>query len=428
MKISLLSLGCLKNQADSESLLRALKAMGFTYTSDPGEADVMLVNTCGFIEEAKRESIEEILTLARLRDGRRRLLVFGCLTERYRDELQREMPEIDALFGVSEHEGIKGYLGEVAASFPPSSPDAGRVIHHVAPLKAAEGCSRRCTYCAIPSIRGPLRSRGHGEVLGEARALLEAGVRELVLVAQDLTGFGRTGARGSASPLARLLRDLASIEGDFRIRPMYFYPTAISGEILEVMAGEGKICNYIDMPLQHSEDRILRLMRRQGGRRRYLGLLRRIRRAVPDVALRTTIMVGFPGEGKEEFRGLMEFIEEAEFDRLGVFAYSREEGTPAASMKGQVPARVKEGRLDDVMRLQADISLRKNRALVGRRMRALVDEIKGDTALGRVYSQAPEVDGHTIIKGIRGRGLRPGRFLDIRITRAYDYDLEGECC
>jgi ribosomal protein S12 methylthiotransferase len=436
MRVSLLSLGCAKNLADSEGLLRGLRGAGIDYAPGPEGADVMLVNTCGFIEDAKKESIEEILRLARFKDGKRRLLVFGCLAGRYKEEILREMPEIDAIFGVGEEEGILDYCLGLSGRRPrPYSPDNGRmepVLYddglspYAAPLKVAEGCSRRCSYCVIPSVRGPFRSREPEEILKEAEALVGAGTRELMLVAQDLTSFRRGEPGWKGYGLGSLLRDLSSIEGDFWIRPMYLYPTAIDDGVLEAMADEPKICKYVDMPVQHSEDRMLRLMRRRGSREGYLRLISRIRRAVPDVVLRTTLIVGFPGEGGEEFRGLMEFVGEAEFERLGAFPYSREEGTPAASMKGQVAGRIKKSRLERIMGLQKDISLRKNMALKGRRLRVLIEDVEGDTALGRTQSQAPEIDGCTIVRG--ARDLEQGGFADILITKAYEYDMEGEPC
>jgi ribosomal protein S12 methylthiotransferase len=432
MKVSLLSLGCAKNLSDSEGLLRGLRRAGLVYSPDPEEADVMLVNTCGFIEDAKRESIEETLRLARLRDGKRSLLVFGCLAKRYKKELKREMPEIDAIFGVGEDEKIIDYcVGLARGGLRPSGNGYLEPLLYKeelspfsAPLKVSDGCSRRCSYCVIPSIRGQHRGRPHEDIIEEAEGLVKSGVRELMLVAQDLTGYRSPLDRGYG--LAALLRDLSAIEGEFWVRPMYLYPTAINGKVLEAIAGESRVCKYIDMPLQHSEDRMLRLMRRRGSRKGYLRLISRIRQAVPGVALRTTVMVGFPDEGREEFEGLMGFVGEAGFDRLGVFTYSREEGTPAYSMKGQVPERVKQSRYEKIMELQSGISLGKNRELVGRSMKVLIEYIDGDAAFGRLCSQAPEIDGITMVRG--GGSLGPGDFVDVRITKAHEYDLEGEPC
>lgn len=423
MNISILSLGCPKNSVDSDNLLKGLSDRGVVCTAGPEEADIMLVNTCGFIEEAKRESIGEILRLARLKAGGRRLLVFGCLAQRYREELKREIPEIDAIFGVGEEDEILRYCMQSSGALEGPRPVSGqKAFPHgsvISYIKVAEGCDRGCSFCVIPSIRGSFRSHSPEAILREADSLVGSGSRELVLIAQDLTGYGKD-LRGYG--LRELLRDMASISGEFWIRLLYLYPTSIEDGLLEAVASEEKICKYIDMPLQHSEDGVLRFMRRGGSRQKYRELVEHIRQRVPDVALRTTFMVGFPGESGEDFRGLMKFVEETRFERMGVFKYSREEGTPSASMRGQVPERTKALRLDSLMRLQAKVSLEKNRAMVGRKVRALVEDVEGLTALGRIYSQAPEIDGLTFI---RSGGLRKGQFVDIEITRADYYDLEG---
>jgi ribosomal protein S12 methylthiotransferase len=421
MNISLLSLGCPKNSVDSDNLMRSLIEMGATCTADPEEAEIMLVNTCGFIEEAKRESIEEILRLARLKSGGRRLLVFGCLAQRYREELKREISEIDAIFGVGEEDDILSYCMKLGGSAGDSRPleRAPSPRPATSYIKVAEGCDRRCSFCVIPSIRGAFRSRSPEAILEEADSLVRSGSRELVLVAQDLTTYGKD-LRGYG--LNELLRDMASIEGDFWIRLLYLYPTSIDNGLLGVIAAHEKICGYVDMPLQHSEDRVLRSMNRGGSREQYRKLAATIRQVLPDATLRTTFMVGFPGEREKDFLGLLEFVKETRFDRLGVFKYSREEGTPSASMKGQVAERTKELRRDRLMRLQAGVSLEKNKALVGRRERALVEDVEGGAAIGRIRSQAPEIDGLTFIKG---EDLKRGGFVDIEITRAGDYDLEG---
>ncbi len=417
--LSLISLGCPKNTVDSESLLRALGRRGVRSVSDPAEADIVAVNTCGFIEDAKRESIEEILRLAELRSNGRKLVVFGCLAQRYREELLGEIPEIDAIFGLGEEERIIEYCagGGAGAGVDVEGALSGPSRY----LKVSEGCSRRCTYCVIPAIRGPHRSRRPDEILREAESYVGSGSRELVLVAQDITAYGRE-LKGYGLP--ELLREMVSIGGDFWVRLLYLHPGGIDDELLDVIAAEEKICNYIDLPLQHSEDRVLRAMGRAGGtRKQYLKLLGRIRKSVAGVAIRTSFIVGFPGETEHDFHGLVDFVEEAGFERLGVFKYSREEGTRAASMGAQVPEDVKQRRWDELMGLQADISLQKNRSLLGSTLRALVDGVdEGGRALGRIYSQAPDIDGHTVIAG----DVQRGSFADVRITGASDYDLEGE--
>jgi ribosomal protein S12 methylthiotransferase len=421
--ISLISLGCPKNTVDSENLMRRLMKKGVRVTDNPEEADILAVNTCGFIEDAKRESIEEILRLAELKGGGKKLIVLGCLAQRYRDELRQEMPEIDALFGVGEEEKIVEYCS-VAADI--GGKDEGAVqdflTSHYRYLKVSEGCGRRCSFCVIPSIRGPHRSRLPEEVLKEASGAVAQGARELILIAQDITAYG--GDVKYERGLAGLIREMASIDGDFWIRLLYLHPAGIDDALLEAIAEEEKVVKYIDLPLQHSEDRVLRAMRRAGGtRKEYLRLMQRIRRAIPGVALRTSFIVGFPGETEEQFDRLLDFVEEVQFDRLGAFVYSPEEGTPAATMPAQVPDDVKHRRWEALMRAQVEISLEKNRALVGRRMRALVDLSATDEAVARIYSQAPEIDGHTIVKR---SGLDAGEFIDIEITAAHEYDLEGE--
>lgn len=429
MLVSFLSLGCDKNLADSEDLLRGLKKSGVFYTPDPGLADVLLVNTCGFIEEAKRQSIDGILRLVELKDGGKRLLVMGCLAQRYKEDLLEEIPEIDAIFGVGEHEKIISYckgLQSQSLSNPESINDGLPVLSDgiVAPLKVAEGCDRRCTFCVIPSIRGPLRSRRPEDILKEAESYVKAGVKELLLVAQDLTGFGKDlGDYG----LVNLLKDIASISGDFRIRPLYLYPLGITDELLQAIGDEEKVCKYIDLPLQHSEVKVLKAMGRGGGSDKYLSLISHIRDTVPGATLRTTLMVGFPGETEDDFKGLLEFVRKARFERLGVFKYSKEETTKGAGMKGQVPGHVKQKRYGEVMELQAGISFEINEGLVGRRGRVLIESEEQGSALGRLCSQAPEVDGITIIKGLDGKRAGRGEFVDVIITKAFDYDLEAKC-
>lgn len=438
MKVHFTTLGCPKNQVDSEHLARAFSAEGFVPVAESGAAEVLLVNTCGFIRDAKEESIEEILRLAREKKdsgAERKLLVFGCLAQRYRDELLREIPEIDGLWGVGAERAIIDYCkrlerqkrgvaeetivralaphGRRAAALP--APRASYAY-----LKIADGCDKKCTFCVIPSIRGKFRSVPPEELLKEAREHIRRGVRELILVAQDITSYGK---EYKDYTLVRLLRELAALEGDFYIRLLYLYPTAITEELLEFIATEDKVQKYLDIPLQHSEDRVLRLMGRRGTRKEYIKLIRTIRRRIPQVALRTTFIVGFPSETEEEFNGLVDFIEEMRFDRLGVFPFSKEEGTPSAGLKGQAPEKVKQRRLDELMRRQARISLDKNSELVGRRYPAIVDEVDGSVALARLYSHAPEIDGMVIIEAAEGLGV--GEVAEVEITGAFDYDVKA---
>lgn len=446
-KVSMISLGCPKNLVDSDTLLTKLGREGFLRTPDAEEADLVLVNTCGFIEAAKRESVEEILKLKHITKEGRKLLVFGCLAKRYGGELKKEIPEIDALWGVGEEDKIVEYCKKTMAKGDRQGVIGGRGIsltHSPSPmtylsyayLKVAEGCSRRCTYCVIPSIRGPFRSIEPDRILKKAEEHIHSGAKELVLVAQDLGNYGRE-YRGYT--LSSLVRDISAISGDFWIRLLYLNPTSINDELLSVVAEAEKVCKYLDIPLQHSEERILRAMGRGGTRKSIARMIRKIREAIPQITLRTTFIVGFPGETEEDFAGMKRFIEETGFERLGVFTYSREEGTPASKMKGNVPKMIRERRRDEIMRLQSSISLEKNKALAGKKFRALVDEIEGGTAIARLTSQAPEIDGVVIIddcrskiadskseiKNPQSKIVRPGEFVKVKIVDAYDYDLKG---
>jgi|WetSurMetagenome_2_1015567.scaffolds.fasta_scaffold03157_5 ribosomal protein S12 methylthiotransferase len=436
ISIHIVTLGCPKNMTDSRRLLNEAAPKGLCYVDDPAEADVVLVNTCGFIRDAKEESISEILKFAGLKaEGwRGRLVVFGCLAERYRAELVKEIPEMDELFGVGEDEKIIEYCLRLKKNKPKavaSGPETAQtLLPGVGPsyayLKIADGCDKRCTFCVIPAIRGRFRSIARESIIAEAGGFVRSGVKELILVAQDICNYSdQNGKYG----LVDLLKDLSAVEGDFRIRLLYLYPTEITDKLLDVIAGEEKICKYLDIPLQHSEDRILRLMGRRGGRKEYTKLVRKIRRRIPGVTLRTTFIVGFPSETEEEFMGLADFIEETRFDRLGVFAYSKEEGAPAAGLKGQIPEKTKKRRLDEIMKRQSLISLAKNEEMVGRKFRALVDEIDGPVMICRLESQTPEIDGVVIIErpGETGQDSEVGigDSVDIEIIDAYDYDLKG---
>ena len=471
-KFSLVSLGCPKNLVDSDTLTERLINSGLSYLNNHENADILIINTCGFIEDAKKESIAEILKLAEIKKGVKgsrgqgvkkkiissleplalqtlepypKLIVFGCLAKRYRDELLKEIPEIDAIFGVGEDEKIVEYCSTHSPIYPfthlPIYQLTNSPIHRFssyAYLKIAEGCSRKCTYCVIPSIRGAYKSITPDEILKKAEGYINAGIKELILIAQDTASYGKD-LKGY--DIAALLKDLCSISGDFRIRLLYAYPASIKDPLLNVIAEEEKICRYLDIPFQHSEDRILKLMKRGGSRNGYLNLIKKIRRAIPDIALRTTFIVGFPSETEKEFNSLIKFIEEAEFDRLGAFKYSKEEGTPAAKLKGHLTEAIKNRRFDTIMRHQADISLKKNKALTGRRFKALIDETGKGIAVGRLYSHAPEIDGVVIMESSKlkikssklknselqtlNSKLKVGDFVTVEITDVYDYDLKG---
>jgi ribosomal protein S12 methylthiotransferase len=428
-KVHLVSLGCPKNLVDSEKLLKRLGEKGLQYCANVDDSDIIMVNTCGFVEDAKRESIEEILRVAALKKGNKKLLVLGCLAQRFGDDLIKEVPEIDALWGVGEEEHIAEYCERTVLPLL-NSPltkrryregDAGdRFIDTpYAYLKIAEGCDRNCSYCVIPGIRGRFRSRRPDEILAEAEGLIQAGTKEIIVVAQDITSYGKDICRYD---LSRLVGDIASISGDFWIRLLYLYPTSVNDRLIETIALEEKVCKYIDVPLQHASAKILKLMGRGGSAASFEKLIGRVRSAVPDVNIRTTFIVGFPKETEEEFRELEAFIRKMKFDRLGVFTYSKEEGTPSSKLKGQVPVRTKKSRYERLMAAQSGISLEKNKSLVGRTFRAVVDEVSNDIAIARISSQAPEIDGVVFVED---GDLKKGEFVAVEIVDAYDYDLRG---
>lgn len=465
-KMSIVSLGCPKNLVDSDNLLSGLKDEGIIYTPELEDADIVLVNTCGFIEDAKKESVEEILKLRQIKKKGKKLLVFGCLAKRYKEELIREIPEIDGIWGVGEEDKIIEYCRGLKGSGVKgqgSKKGGQRVRDEKEPvprhltlassssyayLKIAEGCDRGCTFCVIPSIRGSFKSISPDKVLKKAEEYINEGIKELILVAQDIGSYG---IEFKGYNLASLLRDISSISGDFWIRLLYLYPASIKDDLLSVISEEEKICKYLDIPLQHSEDKILKAMGRGGSKRMYMNLVKKIREAIPGIAIRTTFIVGFPGETEDDFNGLIEFTENMRFERLGVFKYSREEGTPAFRMKMSVPEKIRSKRRDEVMKIQSYISLEKNKSLIGRRFRVVVDDTDDNIAIARLYSQSPEIDGVVIIEKSQGAAvsevrdqgsnnntrrslldtrcslplIKAGDFVPVEITDAYDYDLKG---
>lgn len=418
---TLITLGCPKNTVDSRHLIESLKRDGFSYVEDFKKADFILINTCCFIGDAKEESIEEILTAAKFKSDRM-LIVFGCLSKRYGEELKREIPEISAIFGVDEEEKIVEYMNHFRDDLSQSDKQDEYTVEPPSYryIKIAEGCSRKCSFCIIPDIRGRFRSINPDEIIKEVEDFVKAGIKEIILVAQDITQYGK---ELKGYHLKELLRDLSQISGDFWIRLLYLYLPDIDDKLLQVIAEEDKIVKYLDIPMQHSEDRLLRLMGRRGTRKEYLRKIREIREAIPGVTLRSTFIVGFPTEREEEFQRLVDFIEEVQFDRLGVFKYSREEGTKAYSLKGQIPENIKERRYHELMSRQAIISLEKNRNLIGKKYDALIDYIDADIAIARLYCHAPEIDGVLIIEN--GINLRAGEKVNVLITEAYDYDVKG---
>ncbi len=438
-KVHLLSLGCPKNLADSELMLGALTGAGFEVTLAPEDAEVLVVNTCSFIEAAKKESLDAILEAAEVkkRGAGKRLVVAGCLAQRYGAELSELLPEVDVFVGTGNFLELPELLRRTERPEARPVPYAGAA--HLLPsagmtrvrtgdfftsyLKISEGCNHKCAFCIIPAIRGRHESRPVADVIREARMLARSGVRELNLIAQDLTAYGRD--LTPRASLAALLRELDRIGGLRWIRMLYCYPNFVTDELLDAVAELPSVVKYIDMPLQHADDAMLRAMKRERSSGALRQLLERIRKRVPGVALRTSFIVGFPGETDEAFDRLVDFVREQQFERVGVFTYSREENTAAYGLAGQVPERVKRERRAALMQAQAEISLRKNRGLVGREVEVLVEgTVAGRVARlrGRSAAQAPEIDGAVLFKG----EAEPGEFVKVRITQALTYDLRGE--
>ncbi len=433
----MVSLGCPKNQMDAVLMLAKLEKAGYTITAESGLADVVIVNTCGFIEDAKRESIDNILEFAQLKkEGQiKRIIVTGCLAERYQQELVKELPECDSVLGLGANGDIVEAVrtvtdGESLHRFPPKecwSLEGDRLQttpHFFAYLRIADGCDNRCTYCAIPLIRGSLRSRPMENILAEAKKLVADGVKELVLVAQDTTVYGQD-LYGEVR-LPALLKELCRIDGLAWIRLLYCYPEHITDELLDVMASEEKVLPYMDMPLQHASGKVLRAMNRPGDRASLTALVRRIREKVPNITLRTTVMTGFPSETKQDFEELCTFIQDAQFERLGCFAYSAEEGTPAAALPDQVPEKVKCRRRDIVMEEQSRISDRHNEAMIGKTLTVLVESFDkyAECWFGRSEGDAPDIDGKVFF--IPTARVQAGDFVRVTITDTMDWDLIGE--
>ncbi|MBQ1990923.1 MAG: 30S ribosomal protein S12 methylthiotransferase RimO [Rikenellaceae bacterium] len=423
-KINVVTLGCSKNTVDSEHLAAQLAEAGYeiAFDSNRTDAKVVVINTCGFIGDAKQESIDTILRFAAAKEQGliERLFVIGCLSERYADELRAEIPEVDDYFGARDMQGIARALG--AAGDPDTSTERlTSTPKHYAYLKIAEGCNWHCGYCAIPLIRGPHRSVPMERCIEEAERLAAQGVRELIVIAQDTTYYGRDlyGRRA----LAELLERLCKVEGIEWIRLHYAYPTDFPQDVIEVMAREKKICPYLDIPFQHISDHQLTLMKRRHSKADAYALIERLRAAVPDLALRTTLLVGYPDETEEDFAELMEFVEKVRFERLGVFPYSEEEGTfSARELEDNVPEEVKQERVDRIMALQNRISLEKNQARVGQREQVIIDSRQGDWYVARGRYDSPEVDQEILIPASE-RQLRRGKIYTVEITGAEEYDL-----
>ena len=449
------SLGCDKNLVDSEKMLGLLNEAGYRVAQEESEADAIVVNTCCFIHDAKEESVEMILEMAEWKKkGRlKALIVTGCMAQRYQDEIQQEIPEVDAVIGTTGYTEIVPILDEILAEAEASQKEAAveepkeksfvnccpsidllpasladkRVVTtggYTAYLKIAEGCNKRCTYCIIPYIRGHYRSFPMEDLLEEARKLAEGGVKELILIAQETTVYGMDCYGRKALP--ELLTKLCEIEGIEWIRILYCYPEEITDELIAVMKKEKKICHYLDIPIQHSEDTILKRMGRRTNRAELVSLVEKLRKEIPDIVLRTTLITGFPGETEEEFKNMVDFVDSMEFDRLGVFPYSAEEGTKAAEMDGQITEEVKESRRDEIMALQQEISADKAASRIDNEMSVLIEGYlyEDDIYIGRTYMDAPKVDGNVFVRA--EEELISGDIVPVRITGANEYDLMGD--
>lgn len=429
-KVSIVSLGCSKNLVDSELILGSLESAGFEISSEK-DADIIIVNTCGFIGDAKKESINTILELSEYkRQGKcEKLIVTGCLVERYTDELKRELPEVDSFWGtgnllkigeVLKKERLKKvYKSPPGTVYDPDTPRVLTTLSHMAYVKVSEGCSRTCSFCIIPKMRGLMKSRQVDSIVGEARNLTGLGVKEINLIAQDMTSYGRD----IGTNLENMLRELVKVESIKWIRIHYCYPWGLTDSLVNLLASEEKILPYIDMPLQHINDRILRLMDRHTTSKRIREIIQKLRTEIDNLVLRTTFIVGFPGETEEEFTELLDFVEEAQFERAGAFQYSQEEDTKAGEMSEQIADEVKEERYERLMEVQSEVSLRKNQRLVGTVHEGFIEGTENGHYVARIFSQAPEVDGLTYVK--RTRKLKVGDLVKISITDADIYDLYG---
>ena len=443
-----ISLGCDKNLVDSEKMLGLLNAAGYQVAQEESEADAIVVNTCCFIHDAKEESIETILEMAewKKRGRLKALVVTGCMAQRYQEEINQEIPEVDAVIGTTGYTEIVPILDEILGTVEVSQKEQNSFVNccpsidllpdsladkrvvttggYTAYLKIAEGCNKRCTYCIIPYIRGHYRSFPMEDLLEEAQRLAEGGVKELILIAQETTVYGMDCYGRKALP--ELLTKLCKIDGIEWIRILYCYPEEITDELIDVMKKEKKICHYLDIPIQHSEDTILKRMGRRTDRAELVSLVEKLRREIPDIVLRTTLITGFPGETEEEFNNMVDFVDKMEFDRLGVFPYSAEEGTKAAEMDNQIASDIKESRRDEIMALQQEISAEKAESHIGQEMSVLIEGYlyEDDIYIGRTYMDAPKVEGNVFVRA--QEELISGDMVPVRITGANEYDLMGD--
>ena len=438
MKILFVSLGCDKNLVDTEKMLALVQEQGYEITNEEEEAEVVVVNTCCFIQDAKEESIVTILEYAKKKEEGflKGIIITGCLAQRYKEEIQKEIPEVDVILGSASYDSILEALENLKKNDKKNKYDSleylpknltKRVITtgtSMAYLKIAEGCNKRCTYCIIPSIRGNYRSVPMEEVLDEAGQLAKKGIKDLVLVAQEVTLYGKDIYQKKALP--KLLKELCKIDGIEWIRLLYCYPEEITDELIEVMKTEEKICHYIDMPIQHSEDTILKRMGRRTTKAQIKEVIGKLREAMPDICIRTTLITGFPGETQEEHEALMEFVDEMEFDRLGVFTYSKEEDTKAAEFEDQVEEEIKEQRKEEIMQLQQEVSYDLNQDMIGKELEVLIEGylFDEDVYVGRSYKDAPTVDGYVFVSS--EEEIVSGSFVKVKIKEAEEYDLIGD--
>lgn len=437
MKLLFISLGCDKNLVDSEMMMGLLHDRGYEFTDNEEEADIIVINTCGFINDAKEESINTILEMAKYKENNlKALIVAGCLVERYKNEILQELPEIDAIVGTTAFDKICDVVDDVLADKKHNvlesinkmcRPDVNRIITtggYYSYLKIAEGCDKHCTYCSIPMIRGAYRSVPMEDLVKEAEYLAGNGVKELIIVAQEITVYGKD--LYGEKKLPELLHRLCKVPGIQWIRLLYCYPEEITDELIETIRDEKKICHYIDMPIQHASDKILKAMGRRTNNAELRNIISKLRKEIPDICLRTTLITGFPGETEEDQQIVLDFIDEMEFDRLGAFTYSPEEDTKAASLDNQVDEEVKLCRKDEIMELQQEISMDKSERLVGKELEVIIEGKASDedVYVGRSYMDAPSVDGYVFINS--EEELMSGDFAKVRIVKAMEYDLIGE--
>ena len=421
--LNLISLGCAKNLVDSEILLGGLDKTNVTITKDPEKADTIVVNTCGFLDIAREESVDTILQAAEMKKtgSLKELVVMGCLSERYPEELKKEIPEVDRIFGSNDHQQIVSFLtGKEFAKDDPLFFRSLMTPNHYAYIKIAEGCDNGCSFCSIPIMRGLQKSRTISSIMGEAERLAENGTKELLVIAQDSTSYGWDLEKKVY--LSDLLKELNTINGIEWIRVHYAHPAHLSQRIIDAIANCDKVCNYLDMPIQHASDDMLKAMRRGLGQDGIKNRISRLREGVPNIALRTTLIVGHPGETEDDYYTLKDFVEEIRFDRLGIFTYSEEEGTLAADLKDDIPRKVKDNRKNEILEIQHEISLEKNESFIGKTMKVIVDESEGEVSVGRSEYDSPEIDNIIHIKNT----AEVGTFNDVEILEANEYELIGK--